>query len=82
MIADNDSAELLSSIEALVTNSNNYPILRQVAKATNRQKNGSAGESSAGPRRGKCKIIWKKKQEESKNDFQNNKFDKISNEEK
>ena len=34
----------------------------------------------AGTRRGKCKIIWKKKQKKNKNDFQNNKFDKISNE--
>ena len=36
-----------------------------------------ADSDSAGPRRGKCKIIWKKN---NKNDFQNNKFDKISNE--
>ena len=33
-----------------------------------------ADSDSAGLRRGKCKIIWGKK------DFQNNKFDKISNE--
>ena len=35
---------------------------------------------STGPRRGRCEIIWKKKTKKNKNDFQNNKFDKISNE--
>ena len=39
-----------------------------------------ADSDNAGPRLGKCKIIWKKKQQKNKNDFQNNKFDKISNE--
>ena len=40
--------EVLSSAEARVTNSSNSPILSeiQVAKATNRQKNGSAEESN------------------------------------
>ena len=38
---------VLSSAEARVTNSNNYPSLFRVAKATNRQKNGSAEGSSS-----------------------------------
>ena len=37
----------------------------------------SLDSDRVGPRRGKCKIVWKKKLK--KKDFQNNNFEKISN---